>query len=488
MREPSTTIEVRIEAPSGPARVYVADPESLAVRLSGTARDGGRYPAEWAIVPGSLTSQGQPLGALIVSDIPCSPGALAAVRLVGLLRVRDEGIAVGVLDADAAMGHVSSWQELEADTRAAIAALVSTDAGPGGVVSWFGPAEAAREVRDARQAARIARAEYHADRSRPPVWQAAPSRGTDAGPAYEEAEVALGRIPFRFQEYVGALLVEQERILAFAPRPRGQGGRVGLIGRGSREEEGLLVVTDQQVLWMADVLASPVDVTGYGYVARAVPLERLTAVRVDMPKGKRLRLVVDSCTARGSPWSLDVAFPHASGGIVREVASVLEAFLGDRSRASLMRLAHPPADEAPIGRAIETGDQRTMAAVGQWEGQLAELLAAGERIVAKGVLPAWAEHDGTPRLVVVTDRRLLVLSTGSPDAPPLSWRAAEIGAVALTYSVFESSLAFEWARGGEVVRERLVFPLVAARSFARVFVAIRRVMVGRHGFAALEGQ
>jgi hypothetical protein len=257
------------------------------------------------------------------------------------------------------------------------------------------------------------------------------------------------------------------------------------LGRRVRAEEGVLVATDQQVLWIRDVLAAPVDIVGYGYVARSVPVERLAAARLHTGDSG-CRVEIESRSSRSAAWTLEVAFPAASLGLVRDVAAVIRQFADAREPAALMRLAAPPADEGPLSRLVEGGDHATRSATDEWERRLPELLAPDERAVARAVVPAWAARDGVPALWVVTNRRLLHLTAAPADVAPRSWRTADVGAVTVTHSVFESSLQFEWANAIERGSERLVFPLVAAGAFTRLFVAVRRAMVGREGFLVLD--
>jgi len=486
MREPNATVEVRIEAPSAPAHVYAADPGGRAVRLRGTLRDVERQVADWAIVPGTLTPAGEPLGVLVVTDVPCSPDALAAVRLLGTVTAGEERVMVAVLADDPAVAGMVTWEQLADDTREGIEALLARDGHGSGVVTrWHGPAETARAVFDARQAARLARAAYHAARARRPAWQAG---GADGSPGFRgdgDPESELRRLPFRFQEYVAALVQAEERILSFAPRPRDHRSVRRWLGRRVRAEEGVLIATDQQVLWIRDVLAAPVDVIGYGYVARSVPAERLAGARLHT-SDSGCSIEIESRNGRSVVWTLDVAFPAASLGLVREVVATVQQFTGAGERVALMRLARPPADDSPLSRLVKGEDQATRSATDEWERRLSELLASDERAVARAVVPAWAAHDGVPGLWVVTSGRLLHLAA-RPDIAARSWRMADLGAVTLTHSVFESSLQFEWAGAIERGRERVVFPLVAAGAFTRLFVAMRRAMVGHEGFV-VEGE
>jgi inorganic pyrophosphatase len=476
-------VDVRIEAPSGSAHDYATEVDSRDVRLRRTVRAAETYPADWAILPGTLTPAGDPLGVLVLTDLPCSPGVTARVRLIGMATVDDDRFLLAVLADDAAVTDVTTWRQVRADVRATIEALLARPRGASRPsVQWVGPAEAAVVVRDARLAARMARAEFHATQGRAPAWKAADTTAPEDDHVHTRPESGLLKLPFRFQEYVARLLVPQERILAFVPRPP-ERHRVHLpFGRRRDREEGLLVVTDQEILWIEDVLAAPIDVTGYGYVATSVPLERLTAATLT-PDHATIELVVEATTPGGASAPIALTFPQASVGLLRDAVGTIEPFLAARTGTALMRIAHPADDEVPLADLVNTNDETTTAAVEAWQWDLAGILSGTERIVAKAVVPGWSASDGVPRLWLVTDERLLeVRGDTSTGTASRSWSAGDLCGVRLTYSVFESSMQFDWQNRAAVVPERFVFPLTASASFTRVFVAIRRIMVGRCGF------
>lgn len=64
---------------------------------------------------------------------------------------------------------------------------------------------------------------------------------------------------------------------------------------GAPEREGVLVVADRQVLWMADAITPHYSQVGYGYVGRVGVHERLDAVRADMEE-KHGRVPSRLCT------------------------------------------------------------------------------------------------------------------------------------------------------------------------------------------------
>lgn len=477
-------VEARIEVPSGDSHVYVPDPDSPAVRLHHTLRTGVSYPADWAVVPGTLTPDGQPLGVVLITDIPCAAGAIARVRVIGLLCTDRERFLVAVLADDPKTEEITCWEQLALETRRAIEALFAAPSGTtsaGSSLRWLGSEPAAQALSEARLAARLAEADYHASRGRAPAWKAPVAAGSDAV-GHSESEALVYQLPYRFQERAARLLLPTERILAFAPRPRGTGDGRRLFGRSDHREAGVLIVTDQQVLWLEDLPTSALDVESYGYVAQSIPLERLTAVAVRKDPAKAV-VEFSAQASGGSHFSLAVAFPAVSAGVAEETARAARMFVECRGQIALMRLARLAEDNQDWLDLVERDDQATRSAVDGWRQELANILSEDETVVAKAIIPAWFALDGRPVAWLATTSRLLAVPAPHARARHQSWPAAAIGAVRLIDSVFESALAFEWWDGAKTVPERFVFPLVSAAQFLRLFVAVRQIMVGPAGFA-----
>ncbi len=482
-KQTSAIIDVRIELPSGDTHLYVPEADRPAVRLRQTLRTQIAYPAEWAVVPGTLTSDGQPLGALLLSDLPCSPGVLARARLLGMLIAGPDRYLVAVLADDPKQDGLVDIGDLADEAKDRICALLQAPESPAPLdTSWLGPDEAVHAVQEARRAARLAQAEYHAARSRPPAWHALGSRFAADTATYSESETLLYRLPYRFQQYVARLLVPEERILAFAPRPRGTGDGLRLFGKRERAEAGIVVLTDHQVLWLEDLPGSPLDVEAYGYSAQSVPLERLVSASVTT-SGRAAVLQLVWQAAGGGRWAMAVRFPSVSFGLASEIAAIARRFVDAKGQDALMRLASPPEDRSEWQSLIEADDQTTGQAAQRWREWVPNLLRPEEKVVAKAVIPGWFSADGQPAAWLATTDRLVVLPADPASQAYRFWEAGHIGSVRLVDSVFESSIAFEWLEDGQTNQERFVFPLVAAAQFVQLFVALRRIMVGRAGFA-----
>src|SRR6266567_6746225 len=90
-----------------------------------------------------------------------------------------------------------------------------------------------------------------------------------------QAEQLIHSVPRRYQQALSHLLLDDERLLAFLHRPLLQ-RRTGVFGlQRWRSNEGLLLVTDRQLLWLRDFFSPGSSAISSGYVAHSAPLERL---------------------------------------------------------------------------------------------------------------------------------------------------------------------------------------------------------------------
>ena len=98
-------VHVLVEVPKRGHNKYELD-ESLGVlRLDRALHSAVYYPAEYGFVPGTRSSDGEHLDALVLVDEPTFPGCLIAMRLVGALALtassgRVEHKLLGVPEGD----------------------------------------------------------------------------------------------------------------------------------------------------------------------------------------------------------------------------------------------------------------------------------------------------------------------------------------------------------------------------------------------------
>jgi inorganic pyrophosphatase len=484
--ERSLVLEVLVEQPGAACNVYQYDRDRRALVLERVLPVEMPQPADIARYPlerqqSALERIGEPLrnghtaGAeqapalpvLLLSTVAVAPGTWVSARLIGAVRAasRQDDLLMGgwtlltVPASDLSQEHLTTSAQLEADRRARLAASIAElerlddSSAPGKAeeaVEWLEASEAARLVRQARatwrhiqrkpqaQTASVQGPREHLrfgkrqeEQEQRLAWRALQGvtlqqiREQGLG-AYAEAEHLLRFVPQRFQQYLEELLLDDERVLCFIERPRLRLRR-GVLGLGARYlNEGLLLCTDRQVLWLRDVASPDATLVPWGYVARSCPVERLAGIHL-VPSGQAnnalglaaspwVRLVVQSAAVQGV-LTLVAEFPSTALAALQQAVILLERFLpfprgslqaaADRRvrRVPEVTVWQPHADEQEWLRQL--GGMVQAPARERLEAALKQALPPGEQILAQAIAPALSEYPGGPRLLVLTRDRLL---------------------------------------------------------------------------------
>ncbi len=493
-RERSLILEVIVKQPGAPCNRYQYDQERRALVLERVLQvkptrpaDSARYPLERPLralerigkpfrsEQAAEAEQAPAVPVLLLSTVAVAPDTWVSARLIGALRSlshhdepRTQGwTLLAVPTADASQEHLITSAQLGAERRASLAAAFlegeqrSSGSVPGKAaeaVEWLEAQEAARLVRQMsatwRQRQRQRQAQTASaqgpgehlrigsrrqeEPERRAAWRAlagisiAQLREQGLG-AFAEAEHLLRFVPQRFQEYLSELLLDDERVLCFVERPRLRSHR-GLLGLGARYlNDGLLLCTDRQVLWLRELAAPDATLVPWGYVARSCPVERLVGAQLIPPEQANqelglsaspwVRLVVGSAAVQGTA-SLVIEFPAQALPALQQVVSLLERFLpfppgslqavADRRvrRVPEVSVWQPHADEQEW--LLHLGGLVPAEARGRLEEALRQALHPGEQVLAQAMAPALSGYPGGPRLLALTGERLLFAQI--PDA------------------------------------------------------------------------
>ena len=106
--DPGTTagFNAIIEIPMGSSNKYELDKESGLLKLDRVLHSAVHYPANYGLIPQTISEDGDPLDVLILSSEPVYPMTLVAARSIGLMTMMDQDeldhkiIAVGLNDPD----------------------------------------------------------------------------------------------------------------------------------------------------------------------------------------------------------------------------------------------------------------------------------------------------------------------------------------------------------------------------------------------------
>ena len=493
MADAPYTIDVVIEAPGGDTNRYAYDAEAHIFKLVEVIYTHAPLPAELGAIVGTLTEAATPLGAMVIAGVPIIAGAIVTARPIGGVEMGGQDnratYVVVVPTVDRAQEDIQDIRDLPSERKSSLERFCQTYGATDGTkhtIRWLGTSEIRRTLETARRMGRMARVGERDRGATSRAWQALvewSSAGTEGEAThYTVAELSLSKLPYRFQTYVGQMLMPDERILFFVERPSVQMSP-RLFGRGKSLPEGLLVVTTRQILWMYDSLPPTATLVGYGYIAKTFVLARLAHVEL-REEGDlvHLRLAVADTSSRQE--ESVIVFPRRLTPDLRRVMDYLKGFTLAADKAQLLCLAELEPTEEKLEDVVEKGDEKTMAKLPVLTTRMQEVLAEGEFVVEQALVPAWMTEKGDSTLVAVTDRRLLVLSsTRHSEADCESFPFGTISSVELSHSVLECWLRILLPTTKNVDHIQVNLPLVALGRFTRVFLALRRGLTAATAFA-----
>ncbi|MEO9256715.1 MAG: hypothetical protein ABI305_14355, partial [Tepidiformaceae bacterium] len=227
---------------------------------------------------------------IVPMRIPTFQGCQVSARPIAMVLTPDGAVAawVAVPQADEALAQANELDQLPEPFRAAVRAALG-NAAIAGQAETLAALGVVRETALRRQAA---------TRERPAIaaWKtgsisSARLRPGAEGP-YTKAEHAVPLLPLRFQKYIARELLEDERILTFIQRPAFTPGGARRSLRRRRLSEGILVLTDRQLLFMTDALDPDATLVHWGYIAQVSAAERIECASVHLERDSVLLKVV----------------------------------------------------------------------------------------------------------------------------------------------------------------------------------------------------
>jgi hypothetical protein len=351
--------EAVVLRPRGTYNDFVFDERLRMVRLKGIVHLADSV-AEVGEVRGAWDADGDPFQALVFTALPTLPGCIMRGHVEGGLEGRTvEGARHALVLSTVRHGDALSRQTLASQVLPAAVALLGWRAST--QVRWLDKDAALALLWEGRERLLADRARRRAPRHGA-AWKAEPGERPRDGSAYAEAhtwaERMVGSLPFRFQRYVEDELLGEERILFFVERPpfRPPGARWGVLRR-QRLSEGLLIVTDRQLLFMEDALPPDITMVHWGYIARTTAVERI--------QGAELRAETDRAVlhvrvqAEFGSEHLSVPFPPECKDPLAEVELLLRSFASPEGSA--VRRLYAEGDGAKDEEVVEASSR-----VGNW--------------------------------------------------------------------------------------------------------------------------
>ena len=86
-RSSSGAFYVVVESPRDSRAKLKYDPELRAFMFSRPLTNGLRYPYDWGFIPGTVAPDGDPLDAMVFSDLATFPGVVIECRPLGVIRL-----------------------------------------------------------------------------------------------------------------------------------------------------------------------------------------------------------------------------------------------------------------------------------------------------------------------------------------------------------------------------------------------------------------
>jgi len=478
---------VRVVASGDDCNIYARDRSSQTFRLAGVHRTETPRPVDLAVVPDSAAADEEELPVLLLRHRAVFPDCLVSARPLGLLTISRQAqareVVVAVPGADDAWAAWREHTDLADDQRSAVVAVARALCGgrEDSTGVWGSAARAREVIHERKRAARLAQVRSTKGSPAAPAWKPLGYRALGARRSSEiephsDAEYAYLQLPPRFQEYINSYLTHTERILFAVRRPAMRSAVQRSFLRKSALQEGLLLITDQQVVLACEIM--PPDLTGirYGYIVEGGVPERIASTTAHAGADRAYLDITWQASAgvQTTTWE----FPAAAEGELAQAAELLRAWQPAPGDVRLRRAYGPPAAEvqwrdpsAPTPAAVEPLAERLTQA-------LRAELGCDELAVATALLPAWAAPDKRARGFVITDRRVLWLAdpANSDGSCPISYALDQIGSLGFQSSIIESWLAFHMMRRAGSQRVVVAFPYTI-EDFRNCYLALRQQLV-----------
>jgi inorganic pyrophosphatase len=105
-----------IEISTGMRAKYEVDKETGLLKLDRVLYSSVYYPANYGFIPQTLGDDMDPLDIMILSQVAIQPLCLVPARVIGVMRMVDQGLAdekiIAVAEQDASVGHLNDVREL----------------------------------------------------------------------------------------------------------------------------------------------------------------------------------------------------------------------------------------------------------------------------------------------------------------------------------------------------------------------------------------
>jgi len=465
-------LEIKIVQPGrATGQYYAVDSDTL--RLEKIVYPDEPIPFDIGILPTALTTFDEPLAVLVLCRLSHPTNTEMESRLLGALQRNAETLIL-LVSPIADEYAIQCLDELNEKQRAEI--ITTLHRTYPGEWQWLTAAELEPQLHTATLRYRQKQAKGN-HREIDPAWKPLhldrPIASFAEAEHYTAAEYTFFELPYRFQHYVGEHLAPDERILYALRRPATSSQRKRSWPRREQLQEGILLLTDQRLIHLAELVPPDSANVRYGFHTSMGVLERLHKISVSNI-GTDSLLLTTTWSAHGGNASIEWELSDDANASLDQLTALLEKFIVDDPNACQLRRAEfsKPPDKLPSLEDTASSDPDSLIPINEhFSAVLIESLHSDERAFAWAFLPEWADRKKGAQALVVTDRRIFLLPDRSLDIS-----LGQIATFEYTGSILESSLAINFIKQGKLLRKAIYFPYPAKDSFRDCFEAARRCM------------
>jgi len=149
-------VNVVVEVPKGSSNKYELDMKLGLLRLDRVLFSPLRFPADYGVIPGTRSGDGDALDALVLGANPSLPGTLLEAKPIGLFRMTDSGKGdhkvLCVPLADSRLAHYNDIKDVPKHMLDAIVHFFEVykelEDKPIRILGWAGADEALKAIKD----------------------------------------------------------------------------------------------------------------------------------------------------------------------------------------------------------------------------------------------------------------------------------------------------------------------------------------------------
>ena len=109
-------VDAVIEIPLNSRNKFEIDEKTKKIKLDRVLYSAMSYPAEYGFIDNTLSDDGEPLDILVITNSPTFPGCIVPARILGYLKVIDNGYddykLISVVDVDPRFREIESLKDL----------------------------------------------------------------------------------------------------------------------------------------------------------------------------------------------------------------------------------------------------------------------------------------------------------------------------------------------------------------------------------------